>query len=43
MEPVVRKEYHEDLGTKDEEGYYDFAYRYWIYWFDGFEPTITSE
>jgi hypothetical protein len=31
---VVKKEYHEDLGTKDEEGYYDFAYRYWIYSFD---------
>jgi hypothetical protein len=27
------KEYHEDLGTKDKQGVYDYAYRYYIYWF----------
>jgi hypothetical protein len=32
--PLVKREYYEDLGTKDDEGYYDYAYRYWIYWFD---------
>jgi hypothetical protein len=34
VEPVVTKEYCEDLGTKDRDGYYDYAYRYWVYWFD---------
>ena len=33
-EPLVTKEYFEDLGTKDSDGYYDYAYRYWVYWFD---------
>ena len=33
-EPVVTKEYFEDLGERDDEGYYDYAYRYWVYWFD---------
>ena len=33
-EPVVTKEFREDLGTKDDEGTYDYAYRYWVYWFD---------
>jgi hypothetical protein len=33
-EPIVTKEYCEDLGTKDEEGNYDYEYRYWVYWFD---------
>ena len=27
------KEYHEDLGSKDEKGWYDYAYRYYIYMF----------
>ncbi|ABG58425.1 hypothetical protein [Cytophaga hutchinsonii] len=27
------KEYQEDVGTKDEQGWYDYAYRYYIYWF----------
>ena len=34
VEPVVTKEYREDLGTKNAQGLYDFAYRYWVYWFD---------
>ena len=33
-EPVVLKEYHEELGEKDADGFYDYAYRYWVYWFD---------
>jgi hypothetical protein len=33
-ELIVRKEYCEDLGEQDEDGYYDYAYRYWVYWFD---------
>jgi hypothetical protein len=33
-EPVVTKEYFEDLGEQDDEGYYDYAYRYWVYSFD---------
>jgi hypothetical protein len=33
-EPVVTKQYFEDLGTLGDDGYYDFAYRYWVYWFD---------
>ncbi len=34
MEKIVwTKEYQEDLGTKDERGWYDYAYRYYIYWF----------
>jgi hypothetical protein len=28
-----RKEYYEDLGEKDENGYFDYAYRYFIYTF----------
>jgi hypothetical protein len=28
-----RKEYHEDLGEKDEDGYLDYAYRYFVYMF----------
>jgi hypothetical protein len=28
-----RKEYHEDLGEKDENGYLDYAYRYFVYMF----------
>jgi hypothetical protein len=31
---TVRKEYLEDLGEQDEQGYYDYAYRYFAYWFD---------
>jgi hypothetical protein len=33
-ELVVTKEYREDLGTKDADGYYDYDYRYWDYSFD---------
>lgn len=33
-EPVVTKEYREDLGERDADGFYDYAYRYWVYWFD---------
>jgi hypothetical protein len=33
-ELVVTKEYREDLGTKDEDGSYDYDYRYWVYRFD---------
>lgn len=33
-ELAVTKEYFEDLGERDDEGYYDFAYRYWVYSFD---------
>ena len=33
-EPVVTKQYFEDLGEQDDEGLYDYAYRYWAYWFD---------
>jgi hypothetical protein len=32
--PVVKKEYREDLGEQDADGYYDYEYRYWVYWFD---------
>jgi hypothetical protein len=32
-EPLVAKEYREDLGTKDADGYYDHAYCYWEYTF----------
>ena len=32
--PVVTKEYREDLGIRNEDGYYEYAYRYWVYWFD---------
>jgi hypothetical protein len=31
---LVSKEYFEDLGTRDQDGYYDYAYRYWVYEFD---------
>lgn len=27
------KKYHEDLRTKDKDGFYDYAYRYFIYEF----------
>lgn len=27
------KKYEEDLGTKDEKGWYDYEYRYYTYWF----------
>ena len=33
-EPLVSKEYREDLGTKDADGFYDYAYCYWEYTFD---------
>src|SRR3954468_9354682 len=33
-EPDVTKEYREDLGERDADGFYDYAYRYWVYWFD---------
>ena len=33
-ELVVTKEYREDLGTKDADGYYDYEYRYSDYSFD---------
>ena len=33
-EPLVTKEFREDLGTKDPDGLYDYAYRYWEYTFD---------
>ena len=32
--PVVTKEYVEDLGERDEDGVYDYAYRYWNYHID---------
>lgn len=32
--PIVKKEYREDLGEQDDEGYYDYEYRYWVYSFD---------
>jgi hypothetical protein len=32
-EPLVTKEYREDLGTKDADGFYDYAYCYWEYTF----------
>jgi hypothetical protein len=28
---IVSKEYREDLGERDEHGYYDVEYRYWWY------------
>jgi hypothetical protein len=31
---VVSKEYLEDLGERDDDGYYDYAYSYWAYSFD---------
>jgi hypothetical protein len=34
QEPKVTKEYFEDLGERDAEGFYDYAYRYWGYSFD---------
>src|SRR5256885_933685 len=27
-DPIVTKEYREDLGEQDDQGYYDYAYRY---------------
>lgn len=34
METIIwNKEYREDLGTKDANGYYDYAYCYYVYWF----------
>jgi hypothetical protein len=33
-EPVVAKEYVEDLGEQDSNGLFDYAYRYWLYRFD---------
>ncbi len=34
MEKIVwSKKYEEDLGSKDENGLYDYAYRYFTYWF----------
>jgi len=30
----VSKEYREDLGEQDDEGYRDFEYRYWWYAFE---------
>lgn len=27
------KKYYEDLGTQDSEGFYDYAYTYFIHWF----------
>jgi len=30
----VSKEYREDLGEQDDEGYCDFEYRYWWYAFE---------
>lgn len=30
---IWNKKYHEDVGTKDSEGFYDYAYQYYIYWF----------
>jgi hypothetical protein len=31
-DPVVVKEYQEDLGEKAADGSYDYEYRYWVYW-----------
>jgi len=31
---VVTREYVEDLGEQDAEGFYDYAYRFWLYRFD---------
>src|SRR4051794_4365539 len=33
-DPIVTKEYREDLGEQDDQGYYDDAFRYWAYFFD---------
>ena len=33
-DPIVTKEYRKDLGEQDDQGYYDYAYRYWAYFFD---------
>jgi hypothetical protein len=33
-EPIVSKEYFEDLGEQDDQGLYDFEYRYWVYRFE---------
>jgi hypothetical protein len=33
-EPKVTKEYKEDVGERDAEGFYDYVYRYWEYIFD---------
>jgi len=33
-DPIVSKEYREDLGERDADGFYDYEYRYWNYWFD---------
>jgi hypothetical protein len=30
----VTKKYFEDLGEQDAEGFYEYAYRYWVYEFD---------
>ena len=27
------KKYYEELGEKDQDGFYEYAYRYFIYWF----------
>ena len=33
-DPIVTKEYVEDLGERDADGRYDYAYRFWIYRFE---------
>jgi hypothetical protein len=33
-EPVVTKEYLEDVGERDADGFYNYEYRYWVYSFD---------
>jgi len=38
----VTKEYREDLGEKDAEGYYDYAYRYWVISFDFGDRTYAG-
>ena len=32
--PIVTKEYREELGEQDDEGYYVYQYRQWVYRFD---------
>jgi hypothetical protein len=38
----VTKEYREDLGEQDAEGYYDFEYRYWVISFDFRDRTYKA-
>jgi hypothetical protein len=37
-----RKEYHEDIGEEDENGFFDYVYRYFIYHFYLPDKTLIT-